>query len=72
MPKSLDALFEGLPSTLDVTAVAELLGLTPKAIYRMIENKTMPAYKPAGKWLILSADLKELIEQSYNQADAAD
>lgn len=62
----LDDLFEGRNKTLTVNEVAELLGFTPKGVYRWIRTGVIPAYKVAGTWFVLRDDLRDVLAQGSN------
>lgn len=68
MTSRLDELFAGLPPQLDVSQVAELLGMTTKGIYRWINSGTIPAYKVGSTWFVLRDELRDTMAAGSNQA----
>jgi putative excisionase len=63
----LDKLFEALPTHLEVKHVATILGKSTTAVYELLRNGDVPAYKIGGSWLILRDEVREAIENSSNQ-----
>lgn len=68
----LDELFEGLPPHLDVHAVASVLGIGTKGVYRWLQSGAIPAYKVGGTWLILRDELKDAIAAGSNAGGLPD
>lgn len=66
MTDGLDALFEGQPSTLSVSEVAELLGMTKQGVYYWLRSGVIPGYKLATTWFIVRDELKETLRQGSN------
>lgn len=66
MTTRLDELFAGLPPRLDVHEVANLLGMTPKGVYRWINAGTIPAYKLGATWFILRDELRDAMASGSN------
>ncbi len=51
------------PEWLTVADVAKMLQFSPKSIYRMIQNKELPAHRfPGGDYRIRRRDLEEWLE----------
>lgn len=67
MTSRLDDLFEGLPVKLDVTQVAELLGMTKKGVYQWIHQGVIPAYKLGSTWFVLRDELRDTVASGSNQ-----
>lgn len=44
--------------------VAKILGLKPRAVYNMIQDGELRAYKFRGRFRIKATDLQQLIERS--------
>jgi excisionase family DNA binding protein len=65
---NLDALFADLPPRLGVDQVAELLGVSDKAVYVWLKNGVMPGYQVAKTWIILRDDLKDVLVAGGNAA----
>jgi len=63
----LDKLFEALPTHLEVKHVATILGKSTTAVYELLRNGDVPAYKIGGSWLILRDEVREAIENSSYQ-----
>lgn len=63
----LNKLFEALPTRLEVKHVAEILGKSTTAVYELLRNGDVPAYKVGGSWLILRDEVREAIENGSNQ-----
>lgn len=63
----LEDLFDGLPVKLDVTQVAELLGVTKKGVYQWIRQGIIPAYKLGSTWFVLRDELRDTIASGSNQ-----
>lgn len=64
----LDSLFEDLPPRLDVTQVADLLGVSTKGVYAWLRDGTIPGYQIGRTWFILRDELKATMRQGRNQA----
>lgn len=62
----LDEFFEGLPAQLDVNAVAAVLGISAKGVYRWIHTGVIPAYKVGATWIILRDELKDTMAAGSN------
>ena len=63
----LDKHFAALPTHLEVKHVATILGKSTTAVYELLRNGDVPAYKVGGSWLILRDEVQEAIENSSNQ-----
>lgn len=63
----LNQFFEALPPLLEAQDVAELLGMSRKAVYDLLKAGTIPAYKLGGSWIILRDELRDTIEAGSNQ-----
>ena len=66
MTDGLDALFEGRPSTLSVSEVAEILGMTKQGVYYWLRGGVIPGYKLATTWFILRDELKDALREGAN------
>lgn len=64
----LDKLFSPLPTHLEVQDVAAVLGISKTAVYQLLRDGTIPAYKVGGSWVILRDELREMLENSSNQS----
>lgn len=64
---ALDDLFAGEPRMLSVSRVADVLGMSPKGVYKWIEEGTLPAYKVSGRWFIVRDELVTTLAQGSNQ-----
>jgi len=47
-----------------VSQAAQRLGLTPRAVYKMIDTSRLPAWKVAGKLVVRKADVDRLKKAS--------
>ena len=63
----LDDLFAGKPEMLNVAAVADLLGMSVKGVYKWIEDGTVPAYKLGGKWFLVRDELPDALRKGASQ-----
>ncbi|MGL4340141.1 MAG: helix-turn-helix domain-containing protein [Rhodoglobus sp.] len=66
MTSDLDALFDELSKTLNVSEVAALLGMTKPGVYKWIKEGTIPAYRVGSTWFILRDELKHTLEAGAN------
>lgn len=64
---ALKALFADEPRMLTVTRVAEVLGMSPKGVYKWIDEGTLPAYKVSGRWFVVRDELVQVLEDGSNQ-----
>lgn len=62
----LDALFAGKPETLSVSAVAEMLSMSTKGVYRWIKDGVIPAYKVGATWFVLRDELHDAMRRGRN------
>ncbi len=62
------------PDRMSVQNVAEALGIAPNTVYRFLADKTLPAFRRAGTWLILRDDLLEWMKEGRTplRGDAQD
>lgn len=54
---------------LTVAQVADYLQMSDLTVYRLIQNKVLPAFKIGGSWRIKMSDLQAFIEQQKVQRD---
>lgn len=66
MSDALDALFEGLPPTLDPGDVAKLLGMTKQGVYIWLREGVIPGYQVRSTWFILRDELKDALLAGAN------
>lgn len=66
MTSRLDELFDALPVKLDVSQVANLLGMTKKGVYQWIHQGVIPAYRLGATWIILRDELRDAIASGSN------
>lgn len=64
---ALDDLFADEPRMLSVGRVAEVLGMSPKGVYKWIDEGTLPAYKVSGRWFVVRDELVQVLEDGSNQ-----
>lgn len=64
---ALDDLFADEPRMLSVSRVAEVLGMSPKGVYKWIEEGTLPAYKVSGRWFVVRDELVQTLSEGSNQ-----
>lgn len=64
---ALDDLFADEPRMLTVTRVAEVLGMSPKGVYKWIDEGTLPAYKVSGRWFVVRDELVQVLAGGSNQ-----
>lgn len=64
---ALDDLFADEPRMLSVGRVAEVLGMSPKGVYKWIDDGSLPAYKVSGRWFIVRDELISTLEQGSNK-----
>lgn len=57
--RHLDDLFAGLPPTLKVKDVADLLGMSTKVVYKWIESRELHAYRLGGSIFIVRDELRD-------------
>lgn len=69
---SLDALFEGRNSTLEVSEVGEILGLTKQSVYNWLRDGVIPGYKLGSVWIILRDDLRDEMRRGFNRTQDTD
>lgn len=69
MSDALDALFEGLPPTLDPGDVAKLLGMTKQGVYIWLREGVIPGYQVRSTWFVLRDELKETMRAGANTKD---
>jgi|SRR5450759_4646427 excisionase family DNA binding protein len=62
----LDQLFDGLPETMTVQEVADVLRMHTKGVYRWIREGIIPAYKLGATWFIVRDELKDAMRQGSN------
>ena len=62
----LDQLFDGLPETMTVQEVADVLRMHSKGVYRWVREGIIPAYKLGATWFIVRDELKVAMEQGSN------
>ena len=63
---ALEDLFADEPRMLSVGRVAEVLGLSPKGVYKWIEEGSLPAYKVSGRWFIVREELITTLQRGSN------
>lgn len=63
----LDELFADEPRMLSVGRIAELLGMSPKGVYKWIDDGTLPAYKVSGRWFVVRDELVQVLRDGSNQ-----
>lgn len=64
---ALDDLFADEPRMLSVGRVAEVLGMSPKGVYKWIDDGSLPAYKVSGRWFIVRDELISTLEEGSNK-----
>ena len=64
----LDALFADLPPRLDVPQIADLLGVSHKAVYTWLNNGILPGYQVGRTWIVLRDDVKAALTAGSNTA----
>lgn len=64
---ALSDLFADEPRMLSVGRVAEVLGMSPKGVYKWIEDGSLPAYKVSGRWFIVRDELVNTLQEGSNQ-----
>lgn len=64
---ALDDLFADEPRMLSVGRVAEVLGMSPKGVYKWIDDGSLPAYKVSGRWFIVRDELISTLEKGSNK-----
>lgn len=63
---ALEDLFADEPRMLGVGRVAEVLGMSPKGVYKWIEEGSLPAYKVSGRWFIVREELITTLQRGSN------
>lgn len=63
---ALEDLFADEPRMLSVGRVAEVLGMSPKGVYKWIEEGSLPAYKVSGRWFIVREELITTLQKGSN------
>ncbi len=63
---ALDALFAGLPPTLTVEDVSELLNISRQNSYAWLREGVIPGYKIGTTWRVIRDELKETMRRSAN------
>lgn len=63
---ALDALFAGLPPTLTVEDVAELLNISRQNAYAWLREGVIPGYKIGTTWRVIRDELKETLRRRAN------
>lgn len=59
-------------TTLTIKEVAEYLSVTERTIYRLLQERKLPAFKVGGSWRFVQADLDNWIKaQSQVPVQAA-
>lgn len=64
---ALHDLFADEPRMLSVGRVAEVLGMTPKGVYKWIDEGSLRAYKVSGRWFIVRDELISTLEEGSNK-----
>ncbi|MFT8395947.1 helix-turn-helix domain-containing protein [Propionibacterium sp.] len=70
--KELDAMFEGLPRTLNVSDAADLLGVSRPTLYKWLNEGAVPGYRVSKVWFILRDELKATLEAGWNLRPGSD
>lgn len=65
---ALDRLFSDVEPTLRKKDAAALIGVSPQTLQRLIDSEKIPAYRPAGQWILLSEDVKEYMRTTQNRS----
>lgn len=55
-----------MEKALSVREVADILNVNQRTIYRLINDKKIPAFKVADSWRFLPSDLENWINQQKN------
>lgn len=63
---ALDALFDGLPKTLSVEEVSEVLNITRQNTYVWLRDGVIPGYKLGTTWRVIRDELKETMRSGTN------
>lgn len=63
---ALDALFAGLPATLTVDEVSELLNISRQNAYAWLREGVIPGYKIGTTWRVVRDELKETMRRGAN------
>lgn len=63
---ALDALFAGLPPTLTVEDVSELLNISRQNTYAWLREGVIPGYKIGTTWRVIRDELKETLRRRAN------
>lgn len=66
MADAVDDLFEGLPPTLSASTTAEILGLSKKGLYDLLDRGIIPAYRLGGRWYVIRDELKRTLREGSN------
>ena len=66
MADAVDDLFEGLPPTLNSATTAEILGLSKKGLYDLLDRGVIPAYRLGGRWYVIRDELKRTLREGSN------
>lgn len=67
---ALEDLFADEPRMLSVSRVAEVLGMSPKGVYKWIDEGMLPAYKVSGRWFVVRDELVQVLAAGSNQPPA--
>lgn len=65
---ALDDLFADEPRMLSVGRVAKVLGMSPKGVYKWIDDGFLPAYKVSGRWFIVRDELVKTLEEGSSRS----
>lgn len=59
---SLDEVFAGLPVSLTVQQVADLLHTSTRTVNRALNSGKLPGHKPLGEWVVFRDQLRRCLE----------